>query len=163
MLIERGVLDPAEAVRMGVDVAVWRRNTLHKWIQAQGRRLREAGKARDTHSTASTVSRVMRAAGAVVILAHPAKGNRQPDAAERRRIHRWLDRYVDGVEVYHYHNAPDYRRMLLDICHERGCLVTGGSDRHVHVAGHGPDSEAPGICLTLLKDALRRRQTAHNR
>ena len=104
---------------------------------------------------AGEVCRILRAAGAVVILAHPGSGRREPCEYERRRINRWLDLHVDGVEVYHHRNSPAYRHMLLEIVLERNRPYTGGGDRHGYGA-EGHVSEAPYRCLELLRAARRR-------
>jgi len=92
-------------------------------------------------------------AGAVVILAHPAN-------AGRERILRWLDGYVDGIEVYHPRNRPDYREMLLDVVRETGCPFSGGSDLHWYGWDNMKDlySDAPGTCLESIKAARDRRR-----
>ena len=58
--------------------------------------------------TAIEVTRTVKQAGGVIILAH---------AGDRR-------------EVWHRGNEPDQRRRLLDIARRRDLLVTGGSDWH---------------------------------
>jgi predicted metal-dependent phosphoesterase TrpH len=87
-------------------------------------------------------------AGAVVILAHPSK-------LEREVIRRWLDGYVDGVEVYHPRNSPEYRQMLLEVVKETGCAFTGGSDLHWYGCADLADrlSDAPYSCLESLQAA----------
>ncbi len=87
-------------------------------------------------------------AGAVVILAHPAK-------ADRECLLRWLGGYVDGVEVYHSRNSPDYRRMLLEVVKETGCAFSGGSDLHWYGYDnmHELYSDAPYECLESIKAA----------
>jgi predicted metal-dependent phosphoesterase TrpH len=96
----------------------------------------------DVRETCDTLHR----AGAVVVLAHPA-------SLEREALLRWLDGYVDGIEVYHPRNSPAYRAMLLDVVRETGCAFTGGSDLH----WMGWDnlqallSDAPYACVESLK------------
>jgi len=92
-------------------------------------------------------------AGAVVILAHPA-------SADRPCILRWLDGYIDGVEVYHNRNSIDYRRMLLAVVKETGCAYTGGSDLHWYGYDNMEQlySEAPYECLDSIKAARQKRR-----
>ncbi len=90
-------------------------------------------------------------AGAVVILAHPAR-------ADRDCLLRWLDGYIDGIEVYHPRNVPEYRRMLLEVVEETGCAFTGGSDLHWYgYEDMAPlYSDAPYACLESLRCARQR-------
>lgn len=85
-------------------------------------------------------------AGAVVILAHPT-------TATREQLRRWLDRYGDGLEVYHPRNSPDYRRMLLEIVRATGCPFTGGGDIHWFGYDNMDElySDAPRACLESLR------------
>jgi len=91
-------------------------------------------------------------AGAVVILAHPTR-------ADRQCILRWLDGYVDGVEVYHSRNSADYRRMLLEVVKETGCPYSGGSDLHWYGADNMDQlySDAPYECLESIQAARQKR------
>ncbi len=92
-------------------------------------------------------------AGAVVILAHPA-------TAPRESLLRWLDGYVDGIEVYHPRNKPDYRRMLLEVVQQTGCAFSGGSDLHWYGWDnmHELYSDAPYDCLDSIKAARQNRR-----
>lgn len=74
---------------------------------------------------------VIRAAGGIPVLAHPAK------IGPRQVIEPILDAGMEGVEAYHSDHAPKDVEMLLAIAEERGLLVTGGTD------SHGPHSEKP--------------------
>ncbi len=91
-------------------------------------------------------------AGAVVVLAHPAR-------VDRECLLRWGDGYVDGIEVYHPRNSPEYRRMLLEVVRQTGCAFTGGSDLHWYGWDNMADlySDAPLACLESLKAAAARR------
>jgi len=80
---------------------------------------------------AAEASAVIKQAGGIPVLAHPAKLG-GPQAIEQI-----LDDGMEGVEVYHTdHTAMDVE-MLLGIAKRRDLLVTGGSD------SHGPYSEKP--------------------
>lgn len=158
LMIEQGAIDPAEASRNGMSLSEWRRQTLHNRVKRHNRRV-AAAEPRD-YPTVSQVSRVMRETGAVVIMAHPGQGNREPCDAERLRINRWLDRYVDGVEVYHHRNSPAYREMLLEICRDRDRPYTGGGDRHNCTEAEGHVSEATTDSLRMIEAVRRARQGA---
>ena len=88
-------------------------------------------------------------AGGVAILAHPVD-------IDRKKILRWLGGRVDGVEIYHPKNGPEYRAMLLDVVAEAGCAFTGGSDLHWYGMDDLEDhlSDAPYACIDSLKAAL---------
>jgi predicted metal-dependent phosphoesterase TrpH len=90
-------------------------------------------------------------ADAVVILAHPSK-------LERDVILRWLDGYVDGIEVFHPRNSPEYRTMLMEVVGKTGCAFSGGSDLHWYGWDNFKDlvSDAPIDCLDSLKRARKR-------
>jgi len=92
-------------------------------------------------------------AGAVVILAHPRD-------ADRQCLLRWLDGYVDGVEVYHPRNSPAYRGMLLEVVRETSCAFSGGSDLHWYGWANMNDlySDAPYECLESIRAAKQRRR-----
>lgn len=92
-------------------------------------------------------------AGAVVILAHPA-------TATKDQFLQWLDRYGDGIEVYHPRNKPDYRRLLLEVVRDTGCAFTGGSDLHWYGWDNMKDlySDAPYACLESLRAVRARLQ-----
>lgn len=80
---------------------------------------------------AAEASAVIKQAGGVPVLAHPAKIG-GPQAIEET-----LDDGMEGLEAYHTdHTAMDVE-MLLGIAKRRGLLVTGGTD------SHGPYSEKP--------------------
>jgi len=98
----------------------------------------------------STVSRVLGEAGAVRILAHPG-ASRTPSDAECQRLKWWLDRYVDGLEVYTRKNSASYQDMMLELLKVRGRPATGGTDSH----GYGdkfPISKIPYECLETLRE-----------
>ncbi len=74
---------------------------------------------------------VIKQAGGVPVLAHPAKLN------AKRLIEELLDQGMEGIEVYHSDHTDVESEMLLEIARRRGLLVTGGSD------SHGPHSDRP--------------------
>lgn len=80
--------------------------------------------------TAIEVTRTVKQAGGVIILAHPGDRRRNSTLLSDERIDALADAGLDGLEVWHRGNEPDQRRRLLDIARRRGLLVTGGSDWH---------------------------------
>lgn len=100
---------------------------------------------------ADSVCRMLREAGAVVMLAHPGGPRTEPGEAERRRLEVWLGRYVDGLEVYTpKHNEP-YRRMELDLLKSLARPFCGGTDTHAYGEGT-PWSDAPYACLESIRE-----------
>lgn len=80
--------------------------------------------------TAIEVTRTVKQAGGVIILAHPGDRRRNSTLLSDERIDALADAGLDGLEVWHRGNEPDQRRRLLDIARRRDLLVTGGSDWH---------------------------------
>lgn len=66
-------------------------------------------------------------AGGKVVLAHPGRIRKKSRELYERMI---VDERLDGLEVFHYHNNPEVRSQLLSMAHERGLMVTGGTDYH---------------------------------
>lgn len=96
-------------------------------------------------------SRVLAEAGAVRALAHPGGGKKTPTEDEQGRLSRWLDAYVDGVEVYTPKHSPEYRAMALSLCRSRSRPYSGGSDRHSYNPGDR-SSDAPYACVESLRE-----------
>ncbi len=160
LMIQHGVLNPEDAASAGIPEYEWRRSATCALIKGCKKRMKELGVELSNGVTEAPVNReigrvrkVMREAGAVMILAHPGAGQREPSESEKRRINLFLDRYVDGVEVFHHRNSPAYRRMLMDIINKRGRPYTGGGDRHNFTVEAGQVSEAPVACLDRLREA----------
>jgi len=149
-LIESRILDPAQAEASGLTMSEWRRqagrSAVNRYSKAAGYQ-----NLKDPKQNIEHVVKVMREAGAVIVMAHPGRGGREANAAEKKRIHLFLDHFVDGVEILHHSNSAAYRKMLFEIVAERQCLWTGGGDRHNYTAIEGHPSEATEECLTLLK------------
>lgn len=103
------------------------------------------------HASVGEVSRVLAEAGAVRLLAHPFGPGTEATEDERRRLEAWLDRYVDGLELFRpYRNEP-YQQMEWEILSRRKRPFGGGSDTHCYVE---PDkvSHAPYACLDSIRD-----------
>ncbi len=94
---------------------------------------------------------VLARAGAVRILAHPGGGRREPSDQQQRRLEWWLDRYVDGIEVYTRKHLPAYEQMALEVTRRRGRPFSGGSDSHSY-HDDGTFSKAPYACLESLRE-----------
>lgn len=81
------------------------------------------------------VCELVRRAGGVTILAHPARDYTQAELA------RWMDENFDGIEVLHPRNDPGVRRTLDELAETRGLLRGGGSDWHGTESGAPPGSQ----------------------
>ncbi len=67
-------------------------------------------------------------AGGVVVLAHPgAYFNGDLGYGQLETL---VEVGVEGIECYSFHHDAQTTRRLLDYCHRRGLLITGGSDCH---------------------------------
>jgi predicted metal-dependent phosphoesterase TrpH len=76
---------------------------------------------------------VVRRAGGVVILAHP--GAFFHNGLDEHHLDQLVEMGIEGVECYSFHHDDATTRRLLDDCHRRKLLVTGGSDCHGGFAG----------------------------
>lgn len=78
---------------------------------------------------AVTAVRLVRAAGGVPVMAHPAasvRGATVDDATIRRMV----DAGLAGLEVHHRDHTRSQTEHLLDLADSLGLLVTGSSDYH---------------------------------
>ncbi len=73
--------------------------------------------------------RVLRAGGAVPVLAHPGLLPMTPETLEAN-IRGWREQGLEGVEVYYPHHTPSLTQRLDKLARSLGMLVTGGSDMH---------------------------------
>jgi 3',5'-nucleoside bisphosphate phosphatase len=64
-------------------------------------------------------------AGGLAILAHPGVGATLP-----KIVARLLEMPFDGIEVFHTKHTPVQSKGFMQLAHERGLLVSGGSDCH---------------------------------
>lgn len=81
--------------------------------------------------TPAEAAALIRGAGGVAVLAHPAKLD------GKGMIERVLEEGMEGIEVYHSDHTQSDVQLLLTLARERALLVTGGSD------SHGPYSDRP--------------------
>jgi len=73
--------------------------------------------------------RLIRAAGGVPVIAHPATHGRDPNISERSFLE-LVDAGLLGVEVRHRENTPAGKARLLELAHRHDLVVTGSSDYH---------------------------------
>ncbi len=71
---------------------------------------------------------VVRAAGGLVVLAHPGVGFY--NGLDWQGLDRLVEMGVQGLECYSYHHDEDQTRDYLAYCRSRDLLITGGSDSH---------------------------------
>ncbi|WEV69751.1 PHP domain-containing protein [Bifidobacterium sp. ESL0775] len=80
--------------------------------------------------TALRVVEVVKEAGGVSVVAHPADYSRNKVLLSDDQIRRLVRAGLGGLEVWHRGNSPEARRHLLGLAQELDLLVTGGSDWH---------------------------------
>ncbi|HEU4806725.1 MAG TPA: PHP domain-containing protein, partial [Homoserinimonas sp.] len=73
--------------------------------------------------------RLVRAAGGVPVLAHPATGGRSAVIPEDR-LALLVDAGLFGLEVEHRENTEDGKRRLRELARKFGLVTTGSSDYH---------------------------------
>ena len=81
-----------------------------------------------------------KAAGAVVVFAHPTVYKSMPLLRELV-----AEGAIDGIEVHHPRNSPEDRAECAELCKKHDLIVTGGSD--FHGANHGKPHPV-GACVT---------------
>ena len=77
-----------------------------------------------------TVVSTMKAAGGVVVIAHPGAVSRNRVLLSDAAIKLLTDLGLDGLEVWHRDNPPDQKGRLMALARRLGLLITGGSDWH---------------------------------
>ncbi len=95
------------------------------------------------HISAADAVTLLSAAGAVPVLAHPARLRLTPQALEAL-ILSLAERGLRGVEVYHPSASRRDLRTLDGIAKRNGLLVTGGSDFHGDPGSRVELGETPG-------------------
>jgi 3',5'-nucleoside bisphosphate phosphatase len=73
--------------------------------------------------------RLIRGAGGVPVLAHPATRGRD-NVLDRRYLASLVEEGLGGLEVDHRENTDDGKAYLLEFAAEHGLVVTGSSDYH---------------------------------
>ncbi|MEK7794315.1 MAG: PHP domain-containing protein [Candidatus Hydrogenedentota bacterium] len=76
---------------------------------------------------------LIKQAGGLSFIAHPGIVRRKAIVAGL------LDLPFDGLEVFHSKHSSAQSEQFLDVCRERGLLVTGGSDCHGTIKGQSPE------------------------
>jgi predicted metal-dependent phosphoesterase TrpH len=90
--------------------------------------------------------RVLSAAGAVCIWAHPLMGNSVTGAYLRRTVERLRPLGLDGIEVYYADYGPTETRNAKEHAEALGLLQSGGTDFH--------GTNVPGIALGVGRGGL---------
>ncbi|WP_378146965.1 PHP domain-containing protein [Cnuibacter sp. UC19_7] len=97
---------------------------------------------------------LVRAAGGVPVLAHPATRSRA-DVALSSMIGDLVDAGLFGLEIDHRENTPEGRERLLALSKRYGLALTGSSD--YHGAGKpnrlGENTTAPAVLDALVESA----------
>ncbi len=70
-------------------------------------------------------------AGGLPVLAHPALDNAE------QHVDSMMDCGLQGLEAYHIIHSPAQTRRYVAMAHDKGLLITGGSD------SHGPEGPVP--------------------
>ena len=106
--------------------------------------------------------RLLRAAGGVVVWAHPRIGF--SSASFRKILDQLIPAGLDGVEVYHTNHSDSKTADVRAAARERGLLQTGGSDYH---GRYKPDVElgrgqgglrVPNECWEKLLERIGKRR-----
>jgi len=95
---------------------------------------------------AAEALRVLSAAGAVCIWAHPLMGNSVTGALVRRVVQALRPAGLDGLEVYYSDYGATDTRNAREYCEAMGLLQSGGSDFH--------GGNIPGIDLGVGRGGL---------
>lgn len=93
------------------------------------------------------VLQTAKAAGAVVIFAHPTVYKSMPLVRELA-----AQRLIDGIEIEHPRNSPEDKAECTALCEQYGLIRTGGSDFH------GSNHKRPhpvGTCTTSAEQIER--------
>ena len=101
------------------------------------------------------VLEIAKAAGSVVVFAHPTVYKSMPLLRELVR-----QGLVDGIETDHPRNSPEDRAECQELCRQYGLIHTGGSDFH------GSNHKKPhpvGTCTTPDDQIARIRELASRR
>jgi predicted metal-dependent phosphoesterase TrpH len=107
---------------------------------------------------------LVRRSGGLAVLAHPFIYGRYGERKASLDLGRWLPRLreagLEGIEVYYPNYPRRARRQLLALAIKYGLLITGGSDYHGGMFGHGLGSvSVPWAAWAGLERRHRLRQT----
>ncbi|UAJ80948.1 PHP domain-containing protein [Leifsonia sp. ZF2019] len=98
--------------------------------------------------------RLIRAAGGIPVLAHPATGGRSRVIPEDR-LRRLVDAGLFGLEVDHRENTEDGKARLRELAARYGLAITGSSD--YHGAGKpnrlGENTTDPAVLDRMIEEA----------
>jgi predicted metal-dependent phosphoesterase TrpH len=88
-----------------------------------------------SHSAVSTLDAIglIRASGAVPVIAHPLKGvgpNTDPEDLPIAHFEQMIEAGLQGVEVYHRDVPEAARKWLLELANKHNLVITGSSDYH---------------------------------
>lgn len=81
-----------------------------------------------TFPTIAEVIAAIHGAGGVAICAHAASGFHGPGL--EKVLHMLEEEPFDGFECYHSGHSEESTKALVDYCHMRGLMISGGSDCH---------------------------------
>ena len=96
-----------------------------------------------------------KAAGAVVVFAHPTVYKSMPLVRQLAK-----EGMIDGIEVEHPRNSPEDKAECAALCKQYGLIHTGGTDFH------GANHKVPhpvGTCTTEEDQIARILELAHQR
>jgi predicted metal-dependent phosphoesterase TrpH len=98
--------------------------------------------------------RLIREAGGIPVLAHPATGGRGR-VIPRDRLKRLVDAGLFGLEIDHRENLEDGKQRLRELAKEFGLAITGSSD--YHGAGKpnrlGENTTDPAVVDRMIEEA----------
>lgn len=141
--------------------------------------LKLAGREPRAYSVAEAIA-LIRAAGGVASLAHPARlralvgsgprrpsgeGKETPPLLSAEQLRPLVAAGLDGIEVWQVVHGECERRHYADVAAELGLLVTGGSDCHGPRGGVGQrigGQTVPYAVLELVKSTIDARQAARS-
>ena len=74
--------------------------------------------------------KIIRNAGGVAVIAHPALLQCRNSAIRERLLRQWIDAGLSGIECYHSSHSTEEVRQYIDLAKSFGLFITGGSDFH---------------------------------
>lgn len=105
---------------------------------------------------------LIRNAGGVSILAHPASLDLATMKDFEFFLRELIDLGLEGVEAYSDMHSPEVAAEYREIAERHGLLVSGGSDYHGDkgeiIGYYKPDHPIPAECYTALREYMSRRR-----